>query len=368
MKQRAEWREWGASLLRLDYWLLGSVALLFCIGLVTIYSATLGWKGNFFARQFVWGIFSVFAFLVTLRVGYNRLLRWGYLIYGICLLALAGLLISGHVTRGAQSWYAFGPLRLQPTEFAKVGLALFLSRFLFRRSPKELASFLGALALSGAGGVLILLQPDLGSALVYGFMTLIALFVSGAPWRYMAGVLGCLLASFPLAWLSLADYQRLRLLTFFDPSIDPLGAGYNVIQSRIAVGSGGLLGKGFLAGTQSKLRFLPEPHTDFAFSVFAEEFGFFGGAIVIALYVLLLWRMIKIGLAAKDVRAKVLVIVLSAWFWLQAAESIMMSVGLAPVTGLPLPFVSYGGSSLLASAIAIACVESVHLSTLKKYE
>lgn len=368
MKQSEEQREWVASMLLLDYWLLGSAILLFCVGLATIYSATLGWKVNFFARQFVWGIFSALAFLVTLRIGYSRLLRWGHLIYGICLLALAGLLISGHVTRGAQSWYIFGPLRLQPAEFVKVGLALFLSRFLFRHPPKELATFLWALVLAGAGGALILLQPDMGSALVYGFMTLIALFVSGAPWQYIAGLLGCLLASFPLVWLFLADYQKLRLLTFFDPSIDPLGAGYNVIQSRIAVGSGGLLGKGFLAGTQSKLRFLPEPHTDFAFSVFAEEFGFIGGAIMIALYVLLIWRMVKIGLAAKDVRAKVLVAMLSAWFWLQATESIMMSVGLAPVTGLPLPFVSYGGSSLLASAIALACVESVHLSTLKKYE
>ena len=244
MKQ-SEQREWIASCF---FWITAwecNPSLLFC--LATIYSATLGWKVNFFARQFVWGIFSALAFLVALRIGYNRLLRWGHLVYGICLLALAGLLISGRVTRGAQSWYIFGPLRLQPAEFVKVGPALPCA---FRHPPKELITFLWALTLAGAGGALILLQPDMGSALVYGFMTLIALFGSGAPWRYIAGLLGCLLASFPLVWLFLADYQKLRLLTFFDPSIDPLGAGYNVIQSRIAVGSGGLLGKGFLADAE----------------------------------------------------------------------------------------------------------------------
>ncbi len=176
---------------------------------------------------------------------------------------------------------------------------------------------------------------------------------------YLVGLCGAALLAMPFAWHFLKTYQRLRLMVFLNPYVDPLGAGYNVIQSRIAVGSGRLVGKGFMMGTQSKLGFLPEPHTDFIFSVFAEEFGFLGGIVLLALFSLLLWRIIAAGVKSRDLRGKVLVASIAGWIWFQVLEGMAMSMGLAPVTGLPLPFLSYGGSSLLSLGIALGLVQSV---------
>jgi rod shape determining protein RodA len=169
----------------------------------------------------------------------------------------------------------------------------------------------------------------------------------------------------PFFWNTLKEYQKLRLYVFLDPYIDPQGAGYNVIQSRIAVGSGGLWGKGFLHGTQGRLHFLPEPHTDFIFSVYAEEFGFVGAMIVIILFALLLWRLLRAAFRTKDPRAKLLCVGTSAWIWFQVMESIAMSMGLAPITGLPMPLFSYGGSSLLMEFVALALAQSVAISPVR---
>jgi rod shape determining protein RodA len=166
----------------------------------------------------------------------------------------------------------------------------------------------------------------------------------------------------PVGWYFLKGYQKQRLMVFVDPSLDPLGAGYNVIQSRIAVGSGSIWGKGFLQGTQSKLRFLPEPHTDFIFSVFSEECGFIGGVIVLAIFSLLFWRTISIAIKTKDKQAKVMIAALTAWIWFQVFECVGMSMGLLPVTGLPLPLLSYGGSALVATSAALGLIASVGMT------
>jgi len=207
--------------------------------------------------------------------------------------------------------------------------------------------------------VLVLAQPDLGSAIVLSVMIFTALYAAGTPVRYLAGLSAAAVLLMPVGWHFLKAYQRLRLLVFLNPYSDPLGAGYNVIQSRIAVGSGRILGKGFMMGTQSKLGFLPEPHTDFIFSVFAEEFGFLGGVFLLVLFSLLLWRIVAAGIKSRDLRGKVLVASIAGWIWFQLVEGMAMSMGLAPVTGLPLPFLSYGGSSLLALGIALGLVQSV---------
>lgn len=345
-----------------DRKLLSAAVGLFLIGLFSIFSASLGMEKNagaFVVRQAIWGLISFGAYALVLRIGYLRLLDRAYRLYGIALVLLIFVLVMGNVVRGSQSWIGFAGIRLQPSEVTKVALALLLAKHLCRHpvhGPRDLA---GVLALSGLSLILVLAQPDLGSAIVLAVMIFTALYAAGTPARYLFGLSGAALLAMPVAWHFLKAYQRLRLMVFLNPYVDPLGAGYNVIQSRIAVGSGRLLGKGFMMGTQSKLGFLPEPHTDFIFSVFAEEFGFLGGIALLALFTLLLWRIVAAGVKSRDLRGKVLVASIAGWIWFQVLEGMAMSMGLAPVTGLPLPFLSYGGSSLLALGIALGLVQSV---------
>lgn len=355
----------------IDLLLLLSAFALICVGLVVIYSAGggPGTRGSMFAsKQLVWTGISMIPFFIIIEKGFSKLMEWSYMIYLINLTLLVLVLFSGASVKGAQSWLSIGPFHLQPSEICKISLALVLSRHLCRYPPNKLSSFLGGLAVAAPAAILVLLQPDLGSTLVYCFMVLVALITSGTPWIYTGSLIACSLGMLPIAWNFLKGYQKLRLMVFLNPSIDPLGAGYNVIQSRIAVGSGGFLGKGFLEGLQSKLHFLPEPHTDFVFSVFAEEFGFLGTVFLLAIFGLLFCRMISIAIRAKDQRAKVFISMVAGWIWFQTVESIGMSMGILPVTGLPLPFVSYGGSSLLAIIIAIGLISSVGLSSVKMYE
>jgi len=365
-----------ARLKNIDPILVLSAVILFFTGLLVIYSATSG-KGGALAtlvyRQALWGVISCFAFLVVFCIGHERFFKWSVPLYVAVLAVLFLVFVLGTVSRGAQSWINvgrflnIGAVSLQPSEAGKVALALFLSSWLFRYPPVKVGRFLGSLALAGASGALVLLQPDLGTAVVYGVITIAALFAAGTPKKYLLGTFLAGLAALPMGWMLLKEYQKLRLLVFLNPYLDPLGAGYNVIQSRIAVGAGGLFGKGFLKGTQSKLHFLPEPHTDFVFSVFAEEFGFLGAVIVIGLFTVLLWRIIGIGVRTKDSRARIFVAGVSGWFWFQTVECIAMSMGLAPVTGLPLPFVSYGGSALLSLAVALGILQSIFVSTRRQY-
>lgn len=360
-------REEKGNILRLlfvssDRNLLFATVALFLIGLFSIFSASLGMEKNagaFVVRQAIWGLVSFSAYAVVLRIGYLRLLELAYRLYGIALILLVIVLVLGHVARGSQSWIGFAGIRLQPSEVTKVALALLLSKHLCRHPVKKTRDLAGVLALAGMSLVLVLAQPDLGSAIVLSVMILTALYAAGTPVSYLVGLCGAALLAMPFAWHFLKTYQRLRLMVFLNPYVDPLGAGYNVIQSRIAVGSGRLVGKGFMMGTQSKLGFLPEPHTDFIFSVFAEEFGFLGGIVLLALFSLLLWRIIAAGVKSRDLRGKVLVASIAGWIWFQVLEGMAMSMGLAPVTGLPLPFLSYGGSSLLSLGIALGLVQSV---------
>ncbi|MDD4364418.1 MAG: rod shape-determining protein RodA [Synergistales bacterium] len=354
----------------LDLLMLSAMVLLFALGLLSIYSASQGatkMGGFYAARQAIWGVVALAAFLVVLRIGYEQLYRWSYLIYGAVLSLLLVVLLFGYTAKGAQSWISFGSFRLQPAELGKIGLVLALSRVAVVHAPTDLQGLAINLAVAFGVALPVMMQPDLGTVIVYGVMTFSALLVARAPRRYLMALTGFALFSLPLGWGFLKEYQRQRLLVFLDPYVDPLGAGYNVIQSRIAVGSGGLWGKGFLEGTQSRLHFLPESHTDFIFSVFAEEFGFAGTVVVLSLYGLLLWRIIAVALATKDIRAKVMAAMIASWVWFQLFECMAMSVGLAPVTGIPMPLFSYGGSSLLSVAMAFALVQSVHLAARKSY-
>ncbi|MDO9508143.1 MAG: rod shape-determining protein RodA [Thermovirgaceae bacterium] len=364
-------REDLSRLREIDGIAVGSAAALLLVGVFSIYSAVAG-KGDvaiqFALRQLVWGVMGGVVFVAAFSVGYERVLKYSYWIYAASLLLLVAVLVAGYTARGAKSWFDFGALRLQPAEPVKVALALFLASFLTRYPPKGIMNISGAILLSSLAPILVLLQPDLGTVTVYAFMIFAALVAAGTPKKYLFSMTGAVLFSLPLGWSMLKEYQKLRMLVFINPSLDPLGAGYNVIQSRIAVGAGGILGKGFLKGSQSKLHFLPEPHTDFIFSVFSEEFGFVGAVIVLALFAVILWRMVRTALRSGDERGQIIVAAISAWIWFQVFENIAMSVGIAPVTGLALPFVSYGGSSLVSLGAALGLVQSVHVAARQHYD
>lgn len=359
---------WGEIRKGFDRSMVVIMVILFVLGLLTIYSAGDGVRratSGLALKQLVWGVIGACCYVVVLRVGYENFVRWGYGIYFLTLGTLLLLLIVGSVTKGAQSWFRIGGISFQPSELGKIALILCLSRFLSRYPPDTVRNLCAALAISGISVLLIMLQPDLGSALVYVTVIFAMLAVAGTPGLYLAGLVAVGVAMLPIFWNTLKTYQKLRLIVFLDPYIDPQGAGYNVIQSRIAVGSGGLWGKGYLSGTQGRLHFLPEPQTDFIFSVFAEEFGFVGSLCVVLLFACLLWRLLRAAFRVRDTKAKLLCVGVGAWMWFQVMESIAMSMGLAPITGLPLPLFSYGGSSLLMAVLGLALVQSVAIAPVK---
>lgn len=334
-------------------------------GVFCIYSAGAGTSGRGFDlafRQAAWLAVSVCSMLLVMIIGHHKMLEGAYPLYGLMLLLLLLTDLLAPKVKGAQSWLGFGSVRFQPSEFAKITIILMLSKFLSRYPPLDFKTFTAGLGVISLPVLLVLIQPDAGSALVYIVISFGMLLAAGTPLKYLAGIIGLGCAAVPImVMFALKEYQKNRILVFIDPMRDPLGAGYNVIQSRIAVGSGGFAGKGYMLGTQSKLKFLPEPHTDFIFSVFSEEFGFLGSIILIALFSILLFRVILTGIRSRDRRCKIFTAGVTSWLWFQMFESIGMSIGLVPVTGLPLPFLSYGGSSLLATFIALGLVASIHI-------
>ena len=365
-KINISWNEIRSSI---DKPMLLVTILLFFLGILAIHSAGAGSNvsllSSFAMRQFMWGLLSAVFYIAVLKTGYRRFIEAAVPLFVIMLALLLVLLVVGHTSKGAQSWFNLGFIRFQPSEVGKIVFAVTLAWVCSKFPPITMKGMLPAILASGVMILLILLQPDLGSCLVYSVMLFAVLIVGGAPVKILLGAVISALALLPVGWMILKPYQRMRLLVFIDPSVDPQGAGYNVIQSRIAVGSGGFFGKGLMQGTQAKLHFLPEPHTDFIFSVFSEETGFIGSFIVILLFALLLWRLLSVALYTKDTEAKYMVTAIAAWLWFQVTESVAMSMGLAPVTGLPLPLFSYGGSSLLAVAMGLALVQSVVVTSKK---
>lgn len=370
MKEMPDLFIFKEELASLDRLLFSCVFILIGLGILCIFSAGSGFAGrgaDFAFRQAAWTFVGVLACLVILAVGYRKLLDIAYPLYAFTLLLLLITFLLAPKVKGAQSWLSLGFVRFQPSEFAKISLLLVLAKFLSRYPPLTFKTFMGGFAVASPAVILLLAQPDTGSALVYITITTGVLFAAGAPMRYLLSICGMGVAAAPFLWFCLKDYQKMRLLVFLDPTKDPLGAGYNVIQSRIAVGSGGFWGKGYMMGMQSKLRFLPEPHTDFIFSVYSEEFGFLGASILLILFAIVFYRIIQAGIKSRDIRCKIITSGVLVWFWFQTFESIGMSIGLMPVTGLPLPFLSYGGSALLSVFIALGLVSSIYADTSKRF-
>ncbi len=340
---------------------LSFMCLIFLVpfGILTLFSASPG-----LARQQVLFVLLGFVFyFVFALVNYRFLKKTAPYFYGCICLILVVTLVWGRVSRGTLRWLSWGPFNFQPAELAKFILIVTLASF-FTSDYSFISSWrtLGlSLLMTLFPFLLVFFEPAVGSSLlltlIWGGMTL---FTSVKIYHLML-ISVPLILGLPLGWLILKDYQKSRILSFLNPQSDPLGAGYNVIQSLIAVGSGQLFGRGFGRGTQSQLRFLPERHTDFIFASLAEEWGFIGASIILVLFFILLWRMLKIAKTSKDDFGMLICVGTFFLFLAQVTINIGMNLGILPVTGLPLPFISYGGSSLVVSFSLLGLVQSVAL-------
>ncbi len=346
-----------------DWALISGVFLLSIIGFIVVLSATIHTPdiATLWKRQLFWFFLSFFGMWVFSRIDYRFWIEASYIFYGFAIFSLLLVLVLGDQTNGAKRWIKLGILSYQPSELAKLSVLLVLARYIGSRTIElfYLGRFFLLLALLGVPLVLILKQPDLGSALLLVPVSFILMYVGGIQYRWLLWMLLLGLSSCPLVWHFLKDYQKERLLVFVNPQADPLGAGYNIIQSTIAIGSGGISGKGFLQGTQTQLSFIPEHHTDFIFSVLGEEWGFVGCATVLLLYFFMLQKSFEIARKARDREGSLLALGVASMFAVQIVINVGMTVGLLPVTGLTLPFISYGGSSLLFSYAAVGMLLNI---------
>lgn len=330
--------------LRLDPLLTGLLAAVMAAGLVVLYSASDQDTGTVLRQGVRLGL-GVVLMLAACQIPPSWLRRWSPWLYGLALLLLVAVWFIG-VGRGAQRWLDLGFVRFQPAEIMKLAVPLVLAGWLHRRPlPPSLADVGVCLVLVALPVFLIVRQPDLGTAVLVGAGGAMVLFVAGLRWRLIAVVAALLAAAGPLIWMNLHGYQKSRILTFLNPESDPLGEGWNIIQSKIAVGTGGLTGRGWLEGTQSQLEFLPEPHTDFILAVLAEEFGFVGVAVLLGLYLAIALRALFLAARARYAYGRMLGTSLVFLFFLYVMVNAGMVSGLLPVVGVPLPLVSYGGTS-----------------------
>ncbi|MBW4574411.1 MAG: rod shape-determining protein RodA [Aphanothece sp. CMT-3BRIN-NPC111] len=401
---RSRWKPLLADWQQVD-WLLLSIPIgLTILGGIMIRSAELNQGLTDWWQHWLVGSIGLALAMFIARSRYENLIQWHWLIYGVTNLSLIAVMGIGSSAKGAQRWISIGGFNLQPSEFAKLGLIISLAALLHTRTASTLPGFFKALAITAVPFALVFLQPDLGTSLVFGAITLGMLYWANAnpgwllllispivsailfsvslpgwflwtaamaliawrtlPWSWHGG-LGAVLINFVsgelghIFWGILKDYQKDRLILFINPDKDPLGGGYHLIQSRIAIGAGELWGQGLNQGTQTQLNFIPEQHTDFIFSAIGEELGFVGCMCLLLIFWLFCLRMVILARTAKDNFGSLLAIGVLSMIVFQVIVNIGMTIGLAPVTGIPLPWVSYGRSALLTNFLALGVVESV---------
>jgi rod shape determining protein RodA len=346
-----------------DWALITCVLCLSVIGFFVIYSATIhgGEISQIWKKQIFWFGLSLITMWVFSKIDYRFWMEASYIFYFVSIVSLLAVLFIGDQTNGARRWIKLGIISYQPSELAKLSVLLVLARYIGSQTIELyfLRRFFLLLFLLVVPLLLILKQPDLGSALLLIPVSFILMYVGGIRVRWLTWVGLMALASTPLIWHFLKDYQRERLAVFIDPQDDPLGAGYNIIQSVIAIGSGGISGKGYMQGTQTQLSFIPEHHTDFIFSVVGEEWGFVGCVFVLGFYYFMIQRIFEISKKARDREGALLALGIAGMFTVQIIINVGMTVGLLPVTGLTLPFISYGGSSLMFSYAAIGILLNI---------
>jgi rod shape determining protein RodA len=347
--------------LHLDLPLLTGLILLCGFGLIVLYSAS-GQDMGQIQRQLIRLGVAFGAMFVLAQIPSSQLRRWSPWLFGIGILLLVAVLIIGQVGKGAQRWLDLGFFRFQPSELAKLAVPMMIAWFLAEKSlPPKWKRLVVAGALIVLPVLLIAKQPDLGTSLLVASAGIFVLFLAGLSWRFIGGMI---ITAIPSAWIlwewGMREYQRNRVLTFLDPERDPLGTGYHIIQSKIAIGSGGLYGKGWLNGTQSHLEFLPERTTDFIFAVLAEEFGLAGIVLLLSLYLFIILRGLYIAAQAQDTYSRLLGGALTLVFFVYLMVNTGMVSGLLPVVGVPLPLVSYGGTSLVTIMAGFGILMSIH--------
>jgi rod shape determining protein RodA len=358
MLDNAQSRGWARY--HIDLPLLVGLLLLSVISLIVLYSSgsqDLGLIGRQVIRLFV-GFLIMF---ILAQFTPQQYARWSIWIFSVGMLLLLLVLLTGEVGKGAQRWLNLGFVRFQPSEVSKLAVPMMLAWFLAMRGmPPRFWDIIAAGAMIGLPTLLILKQPDLGTALLVAASGVFVLLLSGISWIYVFTLLGGLVASAPFIWNLLHDYQKQRVMTFINPENDPLGSGYHIIQSKIAIGSGGTYGKGWLNGTQSHLDFLPERSTDFIFAVFGEEFGFIGSVLLLLIYAFIIFRGLVIAIQAQDSYSRLLAGALILTFLVYLFVNISMVSGMLPVVGVPLPLISYGGTSMVTLMASFGILMSIH--------
>lgn len=352
----------------------GFLAVLFGLGVLTLFSIAAGGSAGrmpLYLKQLTVGSVGLMLFFGVILVDYHRLARASVLLYAVTLALLVLVLFKGTSIHGARRWLTLGPLSAQPSELTKLALILIWAKILAgkaRRGGIPIRELTLPVILMIPPVALMLKQPDLGTALSLPFILAVMVLVAGLSSRTLTLALVVAPLALPFAWqffwMALKDYQRERLLTFMNPTVDPLGSGYHLAQSKIAIGSGGFFGKGLFGVTQGSLRFLPEGHTDFVFAVFAEAWGFVGVAVFIGVIVLLFRWGIEVVQKAKDPLGALMACGVLAFLAFQIAVNLAMAMGLMPVVGVPLPFVSYGGTALITAMIAFGLLVNIKMKRL----
>ena len=346
--------------LHMDVPLLASLVILSAIGLITLYSAS-NHDITAVNRQLVFMIIGFVAMFIFAQIPPHTLKFWAPWLFSIGIITLIAVFFFGSVGKGAQRWLDLGFIRFQPSESMKIGLPLMLAWFLADEPlpPSAKRLVISAILIAIPVG-LIVVQPDLGTSLLIGTTGIIVLLLAGISWMVVGSFVVLGMISAPLLWYLLRDYQRQRILTFLNPENDPLGSGYHIIQSKIAIGSGGVYGKGWLNGTQSHLEFLPESSTDFIFSVFGEEFGLIGIVVLMSVYMFIIIRGLVIATQAQDTFGRLITGSLILTFFVYVFVNTGMVMGLLPVVGVPLPLLSLGGTSLVTLMAGFGIMMSVH--------
>ncbi len=355
----------AGKLLQLNWPFLAVVTAITLIGVAALYSVAGGsiepWASRHVVRYCI-GLALMFAIAF---IDIRWWLRAAYPLYALAIVLLVLVPIIGVESGGARRWLGYGEASFQPTELMKIALVLALARYYQWLSPQKVSwphALLPPLLMISAPIVLALEQPDLGTAALFGIIGAGLLFLAGVSWVYFAGAIAAVIAALPHIWERLHDYQQERVLTFFDPGRDPLGSGYHILQSKIAIGSGGVAGKGFMQGTQAQLNFLPEKHTDFIFTMFSEEMGFLGGMVLLALYLLALGFIVFMAMRCRGTFARLMAAGVGLCLFAYVFINVAMVTGLLPVVGVPLPLVSYGGTAMLTMMAGFGFVLNAHLN------
>lgn len=348
----------------LDYNLLGTALVLTSIGCMLVYSAVhFSANANLFQKQLLWTAIGLVLMVIFMSIDYHVLIELSPVLYSVGLFLLVYVLLWGRLTRHVRSWIHIGSFQFQPSEFVKIFTALLVAKYFSSndRAYLTLRTFIAIMGIILLPAFLIVIQPAFGSAATFFPLVAVAMFFGGIRWKVWVAMILALLIIAPIGWHYLKPFQRERVMTFLNPERDPLGSGYQVTQAKIATGSGGITGKGFLHGTQVNLQYLPARHTDFIFSVLGEEWGFVGVTIVLTLYLYLILQSLRVAADARDRAGTFLVLGLIAFFIFHIVTNVSMQIGVLPVTGIPLPLLSYGGSATMMFLMAIGLILNVQM-------